>query len=81
MMCFNKGVHRIPAEYGMDMFLDSMNDRLDIIAKRTKVNEFSGNNINSIKSIMLQLVQSDALTKVNKKIICLDILIAVEELT
>lgn len=79
MFAFNKAVHHIPRTYGMDSFLDAIGHRLDRIARKVKVNEFSGKNINSIKSIILQIAQSDTLTLTNKKIICIDILVAVEE--
>ena len=62
-------------------FLSLMCARLDIVAEKTKVNEFSGNRINSIKSIMLQILQNDGLTKTYKKITCLEMLIAIEELS
>lgn len=77
---FSKGVHYIPEKYGMYEFLDGIFKRIDIVAERTKTNEFSGKDFNSVKSIMLQIAQNDSLTKVNKKITCLDIMIAIEEM-
>ena len=59
-------------------FVLVMNDRLDVISEKTRVNEFSGNNIMAVKSIIIQLMQADAMTLTNRKLICLDILIAVE---
>lgn len=64
----------------METFLESIYNRLTVIGETTKVNEFSGKNINSIKSIILQITQNNLLSDNNKKLICLDILSAVEEL-
>ncbi len=63
----------------MDEFLESINNRLDILAEKTKVNEFSGKDINSVKSIMLQITQMKGITGVNRKAVCLDILAQLEE--
>lgn len=64
----------------LEEFYDLMCIRLNKIADKTKVNEFSGKSIISIKSIMLQILQNSYLDKTRKKTVCLDILIAIEEI-
>ena len=72
---------RIKETHRMDRFLDAINIRFDFIKDKIKVNEFSGKDINSLRSIVLQIAQNDLLTLLQKKCICIDILVALEEVT
>jgi hypothetical protein len=78
VLIIGKQKHVIHPRYRMSYFLEAIFYRLDLLNNKNKVNEFSGKDIVAIKSTMLQLAQNGMLSTIQKKLIILDILKAME---
>lgn len=59
--------------------VESCLNRLNILKEKTRINEFSGKPFNSMKSIIIQIEQTELLTPKSKVEIILDILNKIEE--